>query len=173
MQHVATTPATGPWTYLVPLLVIGMVILRNSRSRRLRIETLWIAPVLILALVALALAQEKHPTPLMLAVDVAALAVGALLGWWRARLTHISVDPTNHQLTSRASPIGMVVILALFAVRYGLRGYATQNASALHLSVNVVADAALVMTVGLVCAQRLEIALRATRLLNEARAVKA
>ena len=32
------------------------------------------------------------------------------------------------------------------------------------------ADAALVVSVGLVCAQRLEIALRATRLLNEARA---
>jgi hypothetical protein len=67
----------------------------------------------------------------------------------------------------------MLVILGLFAVRYGLRSYATQNAGALHLSVNVVADALLVMTVGLVCAQRLEIALRASRLLAEARTAKA
>jgi hypothetical protein len=104
---------------------------------------------------------------------VAALAVGALLGWWRARLTHIAVDPQTHQLTSRASPLGMLVILGLFAVRYGLRAFATQNAGALHLSVKLVADAALVMTVGLVCAQRLEIALRATRLLNGARTAKA
>jgi hypothetical protein len=112
-------------------------------------------------------------TPLMIVIDVAALALGALLGWWRARLTTIAVDPQSHQLTSRASPVGMLVILALFAVRYGLRAFATENATALHLSVNIVADAALVMTVGLVCAQRLEIALRATRLLNEARAAKA
>jgi hypothetical protein len=172
-MHPATPPPTGPWTYLVPLLVVGMVILRNSRARRLRIETLWIAPVIILALVTLALSQEKATTPLMVAVDVAALSVGALLGWWRARLTHIAVDPQTHQLTSRASPVGMMVILALFAVRYGLRSLAAQNAGALHLSVNLVADAALVMTVGLVCAQRLEIALRASRLLNEARAAKA
>jgi hypothetical protein len=163
----------GMWTYLIPLIVIGMVILRNSRARRLRIETLWIAPVMILALVGLALSQEKAVTPAMIAIDVAALAVGSLLGWWRARLTNISVDPETHQLTSRASPIGMLVILGLFALRYGLRAYATQNAGALHLSVNLVADAALVMTVGLVCAQRLEIALRATRLLNEARGARA
>lgn len=172
-MHAATTPVTGPWTYLIPLIVIGLVILRNSRARRLRIETLWIAPVMILALVGLSLGQEKQLTPVMVAADLAALALGALLGWWRARLTHITVDPGTHQLTSRASPIGMLVILGLFAIRYGVRTFATQNAGALHVSVNLVADAALVMTVGLVCAQRLEIALRATRLLNEARAAKA
>jgi len=172
-MHPATPPGTGPWTYLAPLLVIAMVVLRNSRARRLRIETLWIGPVIIMALVGLALSQERSVTPLMVVVDVAALALGALFGWWRARLTHIAVDPQTHQLTRRASPVGMLVILGLFAVRYGLRAFTTQNASALHLSVNIVADAALVMTVGLVCAQQLEIALRATRLLNEARAAKA
>jgi hypothetical protein len=64
----------------------------------------------------------------------------------------------------------MLLILAIFALRYGLRLYAAQNANGLHISVNAIADAALTVTVGLVCAQRLELALRATRLLNEARA---
>jgi hypothetical protein len=169
-MHSATQAPSGPWTYLVPLIVVGLIILRNGRARRLRIETLWIAPVLILALVALAFSQEKALTPAMLGIDLAALAVGAVLGWWRGRTTHIAVDPQTHELTRRASPVGMLLILALFALRYGIRYYATQNAGALHVSVNVVADAALAMTVGLVCAQRLEIVLRATRLLNEARA---
>jgi hypothetical protein len=164
---------TGPWTYLIPLIAVAMVILRNSRARRLRIETLWIAPLMILALVGVSLTHEGVPTPGRLAIDLAALGVGAGLGWWRARLTNISIDPATHQLTSQASPIGMLVILGLFVLRYGLRTYAAQNAGALHISVNVIADAALVMTVGLVCAQRLEIALRATRLLSEARAAKA
>jgi hypothetical protein len=48
--------------------------------------------------------------------------------------------------------------------------YASESAGAMGVSANAVADAALVISVGLVCAQRLEIALRATRLLNEARA---
>ena len=167
MQH--APPNLGLWTYLIPLIVVAMVILRNSRARRLRVETLWIAPVMILALVALSLSQEGTPTPATLAIDLAALAVGGLLGWWRARFTQITVDPETHQLTSQASPIGMLVILGVFAVRYGVRVYASQNGGMLHMPVNAVADAALVISVGLVCAQRLEIALRASRLLAQAR----
>jgi hypothetical protein len=155
---------------VIPLVVMALVILRNSRARRLRIETLWIAPVMILALVGLSLSQQGMPSPLLLGIDIAALVIGAGLGWWRARFTHITVNPATHELTSRASPMGMLVILGLFAVRYGVRTYAAQNATSLGVSANAVADAALVISVGLVCAQRLEIALRASRLLEEARA---
>jgi hypothetical protein len=166
-----TPSADAPtWTYLIPVVMIGLVILRNSRARRLRIESLWIAPVVILVLVGLSFSQQGMPGPLMLAIDIAALAIGAGIGWWRARFTHITVDPATHELTSRASPIGMMVILAVFALRYLIRMYAAQNASSLGVSANAIADAALVVSVGLVCAQRLEIALRATRLLTEARA---
>ena len=166
-----TPPPNAPaWSYLIPVVILGLVILRNSRARRLRIESLWIAPVVILILVGLSISQQGMPTPLMLAVDLVALAIGGGIGWWRARFTHISVDPATHELTSRASPVGMMVILAVFALRYGIRMYASQSASSLGVSANAIADAALVVSVGLVCAQRLEIALRATRLLNEARA---
>lgn len=165
------TPAPNApyWTYFIPLVAIGLVILRNSRTRRLRVETLWIMPVVILALVGLSFTSQGVPSPLMLALDIAALVVGAALGWWRARFTHISVDPATHQLTSRASPIGMLVILGIFALRYVVRLYAPQGASTLGVPAIAVADALLVITVGLVCAQRLELALRATRLLAEAR----
>jgi hypothetical protein len=166
-------PNAGPAVYLVPLAVIALVILRNSRARRLRIETLWVAPLLILLLVGLAFSQEGMPTPAFMAIDIIALVAGAALGWWRARFTHISVDPVTHQLTSRASPVGMLIILGIFAIRYGIRMYAEQNAASLHLPVAAIADAALVITVGLVCAQRFELFTRAQRLLNEARAAKA
>jgi hypothetical protein len=162
-------PNAGYTAYLVPLVVIALVILRSARARRLRIESLWVMPVVILAVVGLSFSQQGMPTPLMLGIDIAALVIGAALGWWRARFTHITVDPATHELTSRASPIGMLVILAVFALRYAVRMYGAQNASALGVSANAIADAALVISVGLVCAQRLEIALRATRLLNEAR----
>ena len=37
-------PAGAPaWVNLIPLLMIGLVILRNSRARTLRIERLWIS----------------------------------------------------------------------------------------------------------------------------------
>lgn len=161
---------SGPWVYLVPLIAVAMVVLRNSRERRLKVERLWISPVLFLALTALILANQPTPGAAMLALEAAALALGALAGWWRGRLTRIAVDPATHALTSKTSPLGMLLILGLFAVRYGLRSLGAQTAGALHVSALLLTDVLMLLAVGIVCAQRLEIALRARRLLNEARA---
>jgi hypothetical protein len=174
-----TSTNGSPWAALIPIAIaMGLVILRNSRARRLRIEAMWVAPVIIVALIGVTLfgeskaaAQSGQPfSPLSIGMDLAAVIVGALLGWWRARFTNISIDPATHELTSRASPIGMVVILGVLVIRTAVRVYATQNASALGEWGPPLADALLVLSVGLVCAQRLEIYLRASRLLTEARA---
>lgn len=165
----APTPG-GPWVFLVPLLIVGMVILRNARARKLKVERLWIAPTIILAMTCLMFAFEPAPTLGMVAADIAVLGAGGLLGWWRGRLTNITVDPDTHELTSRASPWGMLLILLVFGARYALRSFGTETAGFLHVSVREVGDALMLLAVGIVCAQRLEIALRATRLLTEARA---
>ena len=99
-----------------------------------------------------------------------ALAIGSILlaGWLVSVAVGGELFAATHSFI--ASPVGMLLILAIFALRYGVRLYAAQTGGGVGVSANAVADAALVITVGLVCAQRLEIALRATRLLNEARA---
>jgi len=161
---------------LIPIIIaMGLVILRNSRARRLRIEAMWITPVMIVALIGLALYGETARgglvlTPLNIGLDVAGLLVGALLGWWRARFTNITVDPATHELTSRASPIGMVVIMGILVLRTVIRTYAASSNGPLGQWGPPLTDALLVMSVGLVCAQRLEIFIRANRLLSEARA---
>ncbi len=170
------SPNGSPWATLIPIVIaFGLVILRNSRARRLRIEAMWIAPVVIVALIGLALWGETARggqafTPVGIALDIAGVAVGALLGWWRARFTNITIDPVTHELTSKASPLGMVVILGILVLRTLVRSYTAQNAGALGTWGPLVADALLVMSVGLVCAQRLELFTRATRMLAEARA---
>lgn len=165
-----TTHAAPAWTALIPLVVIGLVILRNARARRLRVEQLWISPTILLAITALAFSQQHTPSPAMIALDVAMLAVGAAAGWWRGRFTRITIDPETQALTSQASPVGMLLILGIFAIRYVLRTYAQQSASLLHVDAIAITDAFMLLAVGIVCTQRLEMALRATRLLNEARA---
>ncbi|HEY3950772.1 hypothetical protein [Phenylobacterium sp.] len=176
-----TSPNASPWATLIPIVIaMGLVILRNSRARRVRIEAMWVAPVIIVALIGFALWGEgkasaglgRGPqfTPVSIGLDAAGLIVGALLGWWRARFTNITIDPATHELTSRASPIGMVVILGILVIRTAVRAYAAQNASALGEWAGPITDALLVMSLGLVCAQRLEIYLRASHLLAEARA---
>lgn len=164
------TPPNGSLAvYLIPLAIIALVILRNSRVRQLRIERLWVGPALIFAVTVLSLVQQPPSGPLAIGLDAAALVLGAVLGWHRGRFTRITVDPQTHALTSQTSPVGMLFILAIFTLRAGVRVYAVENAGALHLPVSDLTDAFLLLAVGVVCAQRLEMALRANRLLREAR----
>lgn len=112
-------PTFGPetWSYLIPLLVIGLVILRNSRGRTLKVERLWISPAILTALTLAVFATNPPPGLLGAGVDILAAGLGALLGWWRGRASRFTIDPEPHVVTSRVSPIGMLLILGIFALR--------------------------------------------------------
>ena len=160
----------GIWTSLFPILILALVIFRNARTRKVRLERLWIGPVIILGVVALVFSQQAVPGPLAIAFDVAALALGALLGWWRGRASRFTVDPETHEVTSRASMAGMALILAIFAARFAVRRFFAGEASPLHVSAIEATDAFLLMAVGLVCAHRLEWWIRARRMVAETKA---
>jgi hypothetical protein len=162
-------PGVGYIAYLVPLIVVAMVILRNSRTRTLRVERLWISPAAIMLMAMLALSQSPPPTPLGVTIDLAAVGLGAFLGWWRGRASRFTVDPDTHVVTSKVSPAGMLLILGIFALRYLLRGVMDGQGSALHLSAAEATDSFLLLAVGLVSAQRLEWWIRARRMIAEAK----
>jgi len=159
---------------LVPLAIVVLVlVLRNSRPRPLNIERLWIRPAIVLILMGVALAATAPPLdPLNIGILAAALAIGCGLGWLRGRSMRIDVHPETHALTARASPLGLILIFGLLLVRYALRGAAYESASFLHLSVLAIADAFMLLAVGMLSVQGLEMWLRARRLLAEAQAAK-
>lgn len=155
----------------VALLIL---LLRNRRPRKLRIELLWIRPVIFFALlVTAAIATPPPLTPTSFALMIGAVAIGAALGWQRGRFMRIEVDAETHALTSRASPVGVIFILALLALRLAVRGMVIQDIAHLPISAIAVADALLVLAVAMMVVQGLEMWLRARRLLAEAQAAKA
>lgn len=160
------------WTYLIPLVFLAIVILRNSRPRTLRIERMWISPAIVVTLTVWVFSMSPAPSLLGLGIDAAALAVGAALGWWRARASRFTIDPATHVITSEVSPWGMLLILGIFALRYVLRGVMSGEASTLHVSAIEITDSFLLLAVGLVSAQRIEWLIRARRLLSQARAAR-
>jgi hypothetical protein len=101
-----------------------------------------------------------------------ALALGGGFGWYRGKMMHISVDPESHVVNTRASAAAMYFIVVILLARIGLRYVALDQAQAWHLSVTLITGLFLVFAVGLLGIQRLEMFLRAQRLLAEARAAK-
>ncbi|MBU1377935.1 MAG: DUF1453 family protein [Alphaproteobacteria bacterium] len=173
MPHVsfgAMPSGGGYWTYLIPLIVIAIVILRNARERKVRIERLWISPLIIMVMAILAFSQNPPPGPIGLVMDVVAIGLGGLLGWWRGRASNFTIDPQTHVVTSKVSPLGMLLILGIFALRYLLRGAVSGEASLLHLTAAEATDSFLLLAVGVVSAQRLEWWIRARKMIADARA---
>jgi len=166
-----TPPAAPLATYLVPIIIAAVVlVIRNSRPRRLRIERLWVTPLIYLAIVALALSEAPPPmTPLTFAILAGSFAIGAALGWQRGRLTQIHIHPETHELTSRASPIGLIFIFAILLLRVGARGLLAGNAATLHLPLIAITDGFLLLAVSMLSVQRLEVWQRASRMLAEAK----
>lgn len=166
-------PPQAAWVAIpIVLLVVFLRIRRMSQHRPLRVEWLWVMPVLLLVIAGLVMAQ----TPLA-GLDwlwlIPPFLIGAGLGYWRGRLTMVTVDPETHALTSKASPAALYLLVAVIAVRLGLRYLLAAEGSNLHLNAALITDAFLVFAVGVVAVQRIEVWIRARKLLAEARAVKA
>jgi hypothetical protein len=102
-----------------------------------------------------------------------ALVVGAAVGWQRAKFMRIEVHPETHDITSRASPIGMLFILAVVAARMGLRSFAYESRGIAGLPTAAIASALILLVGAMMIAQSVEMWLRARKLLAEAQAAKA
>jgi hypothetical protein len=160
-------------SYVVMAVVVAGVLFlrmrRLSKAQPLKLERLWIVPTVLVVGVAIALSQAPPRGSDWLWLGLA-LVIGGGFGWLRGSTMAIAVDEQTHALNVRASPAAMLFLVALVAVRYGLRSALTTNASTLHLSVALITDASLMFAVGLLGVQRVEMAIRARRLLAAAKA---
>lgn len=139
----------------------------SGPTQTLRLDALWIAPAIYLALAALAIAaQPPHGEEWLW--PAAGAALGGALGWWRGKTVEISLHPQTRALITRTSSTAMVFFIGLMALRFGLRYLLADQARTLHLTVTIITGAFLAFAVGLVVIQRLEMTLRAVRLLGAA-----
>lgn len=161
--------------------IIGIVIFlaifafRMSRARRqrpLKLEWMWVMP-LILILAAGSLLWQFPPQGMEWLWLALVFAVGGAIGWQRGRMMTITVDPETHNLNQQASPAAMILLVGLVAIRLGLRSVLTEEASVPHLTVNFITDAFVFLGVGLLGVSRLEMFLRARKLLAEVRGASA
>ncbi|MEZ5938189.1 MAG: DUF1453 family protein [Hyphomonadaceae bacterium] len=155
------------------LMVLALRIWRGSRVRRLRIERLWIIPLIFLGIIGLALSALPPPSSATgYAVIVASLAAGAAAGWVRGRMVRVRINVETHELESQNSPLGMIVFLGLLAARMGLRYLIGSHEAEWHVPAAAVTDGFLLFYGGMIVGMRVEIWLRARKLLAEAVAAR-
>lgn len=160
--------------YLLSILLVLMLLAwraskmapGRSRPRLLRHEWLWITPLLVLTLTVMDVAVQP-PRGLDWLWLSAALGIGGALGWWRGKLVQITVHPDTRALIAQASPGAALLLVLLVAARYALRSLVLGEAQAWHLSMTLVTGMFLSLGLGVLTAQRLEMYLRAERLLAQ------
>ena len=147
MQHQGTSWITAVLPFVVIAIVLALRFRSMSRERPLRIATLWIVPVIYL-LIAGSMMFAVPPSPPGWGLLALGLVIGIAVGWHRGKLIRIERDPDSGELRQRASPLAMLLLVAL--VVHGAM---------------LLTDAFIGFALGLLSATRLELYLRARRIL--------
>jgi hypothetical protein len=138
---------------------------------------MWVTPLLGLVAVVSALARESAPGAIATAVLAAATLAGAGAGYLRALHIKLSIDDETGSVTSKATPIGTLLIVAFLLVRVGL-DYAINgawrpgpprfvNPSSHGVDLFRLADAAMLFATAMTLSQRVEIFRRTQQLIGE------
>ena len=158
--------------YAIPAVVIGIVLFFRFRAmgkaRPLRLERLWIVPAIYLA-VAVLLFWEMTPHGLGWLWAALSFMLGGTIGWYRGKTMKIHVDPESHALNQTASPLALLIIVALIGLRYAIRAGAAYEAGIGNIDVALITDCLVALALGLLSMTRLEMYLRGARLLGQAR----
>lgn len=155
------------------LIAVAILAMRNRRPRRLRLEAMWIRPLIYLGLIGLTFAAAPPPQgALAISALAVALILGVALGWLRGSMMRIDVHPETHDISAQASVVGMMLILGLLVLRTSLRNAATTTSIA-GLPAAALTDCLILFAGAMMITQSLEMFLRARKLLAEAQAAKA
>ncbi len=158
--------------YVISGTIIVIVLALRFRSMRktrpLNPDRLWVFP-LILAALAVATLVLHPPGTLGLALSALGLVVGGLIGWQRGRLIRIEHDPETGALSQTVSPAAMLLLVGIILIRFVARAYFAGNPAAANGQMDehtlMITDVALLFAVGLLGMTRIEMMLRARRIL--------
>jgi membrane protein CcdC involved in cytochrome C biogenesis len=149
----------------VIIVVMALRMRRMGKMRPLKLETLWVVPAIYLV-VAVLMFVQLPPTGWVAIAAAIGLVIGAGVGWQRGKMMHIHVDPETHALNQKASPAAIFFLIALILVRMAARSLLGQESG---VSPAMLTDPLIAFALGMFTLQRVEMYLRAKRLVEEAR----
>ncbi len=151
---------------VLPLVVLAIVMalrLRGlKRARPFRPGTLWILPAVYSAIV-IGILAAMPPVFDGWMLFAGGVVIGAVVGWQRARLMRLEVDPVTRQISVRQSPAALLLIFGIMIVRRiaAPTPAASAKGAAASAGALLATDAALGFALGMIVAQRIELWRRA------------
>ena len=153
------------------VIALPLILLRNRRPRTLRVQWMWVTPLVITVLMAFAIwgasLNPDAPHTAFQSLDWGVLALGVILGgvagWWRGKMTTIERH-ADGTMKAQSSPIGLVLIVGLMLGRRALSAWLEPHAASMGLNLLAIADTFLLFVAAMVIVQRLEMFIRARRI---------
>lgn len=166
------------YIYLVITAVLLLMAFRiwrtGGRERRVRIQALWIGPLFITVMIGFLIYADPPPiTPIAITTMIAAFALGLIVGWFRGKMTSITIDVETRELKSKASLWGILLLAGIFGLRVVARNFLSSHAEDWHIPPTVITDGFLLFAAAMILGRRLEIFVRCIGLLRETRAAEA
>jgi hypothetical protein len=148
-------------SFVLPLLVFVIILRRSLRERKVKTNRMWIYPAILGGAALYTMAHEPMPGLAAIAGFIGAAIAGAGLGYLRARHQQFTLDPATGEISSKATPIGMILIGGFFVLRFALE-FTTHARDVPHaLGLQRATDIGLIFSFALMAAQRWEIWKRA------------
>jgi len=132
----------------------------------LRLGTLWIVPAIFVLLGGFILIQVPPSGRDWFWVGMG-LIVGGVIGWWRARLIKVSIDPATGRLNQISSFGALYCLAGLMLVRWVLRMAIMLGAAQWHFGAMLISNIFIAVAIGALAAYRVELYLRARLLLRD------
>lgn len=148
-------------SFAIPLLIFALVIRRALRERRVNTTRMWLYPAILGVAALLTMAHEPLPGLVAIVGFIAAAIVGAAIGYLRARHQQLTFDPKTGSISSKATPIGVLLLGGFFLLRFALEFYSHSRDVPHALGLQRATDAGLIFSFALMTAQRWEIWKRA------------
>jgi len=145
--------------YIVPLLVTALIVRRSMQARKVNTNRMWVRPVILLLMLAGALAYAPVPGVIAIAAFLAAAVAGVAIGYYMATHQHLTIDEKTGHVSSRTSVIGTLLVLGLFAIRFGAKIAFPElaNPGRSHAVMTQAANGLLVFTVAVLITQTVSI----------------
>jgi NhaP-type Na+/H+ or K+/H+ antiporter len=104
-----------------------------------------------------ALAYAPMPGVIAIAGFLAAAVAGVAVGYYMATHQHLTIDEKTGHVSSRTSVIGTLLVLGLFAIRFGAKIAFPELAHPGHSAMTQAANGLLVFTVAVLITQTVSI----------------